>query len=236
MNSVGQQLRMVEADRGGREVAEEVEHVAAAHRVVQPDAVAGLDVLHEMVAVDQDVLGENVANLVRSDGDGLADERRHDETSSEGNPAGAGEVGGICAGLPRPAGGKSINRPSRGSTNAGRWCPRRRAPDRRRPPGCARSPWPGTSPSRRVAAAGSWPRPDRCTAAVSDSVATPTEQVMPERWSGVDWISPGGRRRPTARRRGGRRRRAPPPRRGGRRARRSRTRRRRSARRSPPDR
>ena len=62
----GGELRVVEAQRGGREVAEEVEHVAAANGVVQEDAVALLDVLDQVIAVDQHVAGEHVAHVVRA--------------------------------------------------------------------------------------------------------------------------------------------------------------------------
>ncbi len=73
----GGELGMIEAQGRGREVAEEIEHVAPADGVVQEDAVALLDVLDHMVAVDQDVARENLAHRFGGQANGVVDGRLH---------------------------------------------------------------------------------------------------------------------------------------------------------------
>ena len=119
----GEELGMVEAQRRGGEVAEEIQHVAPANSVVEKDAMALLDVLHHVVAVDEDVPGENLAHLLRGETDGVVDGRRHrglasiwvlamevrEVIDSKGGSAFAGKS---CR-------GKSISRVEKGSTRCG---------------------------------------------------------------------------------------------------------------------
>jgi hypothetical protein len=55
----------------------EVEHVAPADGVVEEDSVALPDVLHHVVPVDENVLGERVAHLAGGETSGAVEGRRH---------------------------------------------------------------------------------------------------------------------------------------------------------------
>ena len=218
----GRHLRVVEAHRIGREVTEEVEHVAPAVGVVEPDPVAALDVLHQVVAVDQEVAGEDVAHLVGGDARGVPERGRHGLPRGAAGPRGArSECLWRCGWDPgvrrrRPGAPATLSGALRGGQSAAaRRCGGRPRPAPRRP-GRAPPPWRGTSPRQRGGAAGSWWSARSASAGiVRCSVATPTEQVRPLRLRGSCWISPASRQK-TAWRSSSRRspRRASAPRRG----------------------
>ena len=154
-------LRMVVADRNGREAGEEVQDRPVAARVVEVGAAAPLHVHDDVVPVDEDVAGEDVEDVLRREllarqgrhGELLRRRKKGEKAAGRGNGSRRPRIPSTDAGprasRRRPKGGDTRSEPAVSRKGPGSARLRGSLPCS----GPCRAPWRGKAPCPRRAAA-----------------------------------------------------------------------------------